>query len=73
MVEMNLDPNKNPDKMERARRLESYTALMFCPVSQNIFVQVIQTVVTINLSFHFPLWIPSKLNTQFSSINLRDK
>lgn len=55
MVEMNLDPNKNPDKMERARRLESYTALMFCPVSQNIFVQVIQTVVTINLSFHFPL------------------
>lgn len=67
MVEMNLDRNKNPDKMERARRVE------FCPISQNIFVQVIQTVVTINLFFHFPLWIPSKLNTQFSSINLCDK
>lgn len=73
MVETNLDPNKNPDKMRRARRLENFTALMFCPISQNIFVQVIQTVVTISLSFHFPLWIPSKLNTQFSSINLCDK
>lgn len=55
MVEMNLDPNKNPDKMERTRRLESFTDLMFCSVSQNIFVQVIQTVITINLFFHFPL------------------
>lgn len=73
MVEINLDPSKNPDKMERARRLETFTGLMFCPISQNIFVQVIQTVITINLSFHFPLRIPSKLNTQFSSINLRDK
>lgn len=73
MVEINLDPIKNPDKIERAKRLESFTALMFCPVSQNIFVQVIQTVITINLSFHFLLWIPSKLNTQFSFINLHDK
>lgn len=55
MVEINLDPIKNPDKIERAKRLESFTALMFCPVSQNIFVQVIQTVITINLSFHFLL------------------
>lgn len=73
MVEINLDPNKNPHKMKRARRQESFTALMFCPISQNIFVQAIQTVVTINVSFHFPSRIPSKLNTQFSSINLHDK
>lgn len=72
-LKINLDHNKNPHKMKRARRQESFTALMFCPISQNIFVQVIQTVITINLSFHFPSQIPSKLNTQFSSINLHDK
>ena len=70
---MNLYRNKNPDKMESSRRLETFITPEFCCVSQNIFVQVIQTVITINLSFHFLLWIPSKLNTQFLSINPCDK